>query len=172
MLMPSNTGPAFYGVRAPCPPQFCSHQLRQPPSPTALPLSPSEGGDSHPRTSADSSGQEWVGEAALRQKARNEYLLSSPTQTGRPLGSHLLQHMTSCRWCNTCSTGPGGGRQQKQHLSPCRQADQEQPGTRPHQTSKWGLSLRRLQASVCGTRQHPRPMPGIHFLFFTASFPN
>lgn len=103
----------------PPPPQFCSRQLHRPPSPTALPLSPSEGGDSHRRTSADSSGQGWVREAALRQKARNEEdLLSSPTQTGRPLGSHLLQHVTSCRWCNTCCTGLGGGKQQKQRLSP------------------------------------------------------
>lgn len=132
----------------PPPPQFCSRQLHRPPSPTALPLSPSEGGDSHRRTSADSSGQGWVREAALRQKARNEEdLLSSPTQTGRPLGSHLLQHVTGCRWCNTCCTGLGAGSSKNSAWAP-RQADQEQPGTWPHHTSKSDLK--------------PPPPPGIH----------
>lgn len=155
---------------APTTAQFCSRQLHQPPSPTALPLSPSEGGDSHRRTSAGLSGQGWS-ERRLwdkRQEMRRTFwalpLNRKATWVTPPSARDWLQMMQYL-------LHGGWARVAKQRLSP-RQAGQEQPGTWPHHTSKSDLK--------------PPPPPGIHlrhtaapetyawrsFLFSTASFPN
>ena len=86
------------------------------------------------RGGSETKGKKWVSFWALPLKQEGD-----------------LGHTSFSTWLAAddaipAARGRGGGRQQKQHLSPCRQADQEQPGTRPHQTSKWGLSLHRLQA--------------------------